>query len=70
MICSDQAARQAVSLGHSYLHELGVLALHGLLHLLGYDHTSDEGEMRSLELRLRPLVLRANSSLVSREGKQ
>ncbi|MFQ5742518.1 MAG: rRNA maturation RNase YbeY [Acidobacteriota bacterium] len=57
IICTDQAARQAVQLGHGYLRELAVLALHGLLHLLGYDHSRDRGEMRQLELRLRPLVV-------------
>ena len=57
VICTDQAARQAADAGRSYAHELEVLALHGLLHLLGYDHERDEGQMVALENRLRPLVV-------------
>ncbi len=55
IICTDQARRQALELGHPYGFELIVLALHGLLHLRGFDHTRDRGEMRRLEERLRPL---------------
>jgi probable rRNA maturation factor len=55
VISADTARRQAGEAGHSYATELKVLALHGLLHLLGYDHhaRSDGGRMARLERRLR-----------------
>ena len=53
VIALDVARRQARSAGHSLATEFRVLALHGLLHLLGYDHERDNGEMRRLEQRLR-----------------
>ena len=47
------ARRNAKSLGRQLPEELKVLILHGVLHLLGYDHETDRGEMERIEGRLR-----------------
>lgn len=55
VIATGVAQRQARERGHAAATELKVLALHGLLHLLGYDHedANDQGAMARLERRLR-----------------
>ncbi|UDI78158.1 rRNA maturation RNase YbeY [Staphylococcus taiwanensis] len=44
IICTDVAEEQANAYAHSFERELGFLALHGFLHLLGYDHMNEEDE--------------------------
>ena len=52
-ISVDTAAAQAKENGLKFEGEIAQLILHGLLHLSGYDHETDNGEMNRLELRLR-----------------
>ena len=73
-ISLEMAARQAARFGHSLRDEVRVLLLHGLLHLAGFDHERDAGEMAARELELRQ-QLGLPASLIARssgaiKGKQ
>jgi probable rRNA maturation factor len=72
-ISGEIAAANAAELGHSTEAEVKVLILHGLLHLAGYDHETDDGEMRTRETTLRRelglpvgLIERAHASVPKR----
>jgi probable rRNA maturation factor len=52
-ISVDIARQNARRLGHTTAEEIKVLCLHGLLHLAGFDHERDQGQMARKELRLR-----------------
>ena len=56
VISVDQARRQAADEKHSTAVEVRYLILHGILHALGYEHETDEGEMNALEVEARELV--------------
>jgi probable rRNA maturation factor len=64
-ISAEIAARNAARLGHSLASEIKVLALHGVLHLAGYDHEGDRGQMAEKEERLRR-ELRLPTTLIER----
>ena len=55
-ISVETAAKQAVQHAHPLADELRVLLLHGVLHLAGFDHEADTGEMRVREAELRTLL--------------
>ena len=78
-ISAEIATRNARSLGHSAAEEIKILVLHGILHLRGYDHECDNGQMARREKQLRaklrlPLGLieraAANTSLRSARKKR
>jgi probable rRNA maturation factor len=52
-ISLETASAQAANHGHTLQMEVKILILHGLLHLAGYDHERDKGQMRRRETRLR-----------------
>src|ERR1022692_973521 len=76
-ISVEIAAANAAELGHSTEAEVKVLILHGLLHLAGYDHETDDGEMQTRETTLRRklglpvgLIERAHASLRKRTPRR
>ncbi len=69
VISIDTARRQAHTLGHTLEHELRVLLVHGLLHLLGYDHETsveDAEEMRAAERKLLARLGHIEAGLIER----
>src|SRR5271165_4605736 len=75
-ISADIAAANASDIGHSTETELKILILHGLLHLAGYDHETDNGAMQTRETKLRQqlglptgLIERTNSIGRQHPGK-
>lgn len=62
VICPSVAARQAKEYGQSFEQEMDLLLVHGILHLLGYDHQED-AEAEEMEMRERVIL-----SSASREG--
>lgn len=56
VISLDRAAAQAKANGLTFTNEVEQLILHGMLHLCGYDHETDNGKMNRLELKLRKML--------------
>ena len=56
VISVDQARRQAAAEHHSLPTEVRYLIVHGILHALGHDHETDQGQMNALELKVRAAV--------------
>ena len=68
-ISADIATKNAQSLGHSPADEVKILVLHGVLHLRGYDHESDYGQMARREKQLRA-KLRLPPGLIERAAPE
>jgi probable rRNA maturation factor len=66
-ISLDTAERQAAAYGHTLETEVKVLMLHGLLHLAGFDHETDAGEMARREIALRKQLELPVVGLIERE---
>ena len=64
-ISADIARENSVRLGHSVAQEIKILALHGILHLAGFDHERDNGQMARKETRLRR-QLKLEAGLIER----
>lgn len=51
VLCPQVALRQSESANHSFTHEISILGIHGLLHIVGYDHQNKEDEKEMFELQ-------------------
>lgn len=56
IISAQTAEKQAKEIGHSFLDEIDVLMTHALLHLIGFDHTKDKGQMQKEQDRIVKLL--------------
>ena len=68
-ISADVAMKNSFRLGHPSAEEIKILALHGILHLAGFDHERDNGEMALMEAKLRR-ALRLPAALIERAGPE
>jgi probable rRNA maturation factor len=64
-VSAEIARENAEGLGHSVADEVKILVLHGMLHLAGFDHERDNGEMARKESRLRR-QLKLDAGLIER----
>jgi probable rRNA maturation factor len=64
-VSAEIARENAERLGHSVANEVKILVLHGMLHLAGFDHERDHGEMARKESRLRR-QLKLEAGLIER----
>ena len=69
-ISAEIAAKNARALGHSPAEEVKILALHGILHLRGYDHECDNGQMARREKQLRAKLHLPVGLIERAEGKR
>jgi len=68
-ISLDRAREQAAGRGHAVEQEVGILMLHGVLHLIGFDHETDRGRMRREESAWRR-KLALPEGLIERSGRR
>lgn len=69
VISYDHVQAKAKELQHGEMDEFVLLFIHGLLHILGYDHETDEGEMRQKELELIQKFKLPKSLIIRTEGE-
>ena len=67
VISAEIAGKNAKAIGNSLADEVKILVLHGVLHLAGFDHETDSGEMAAKELHLRQ-KLQLPGSLIERKS--